>query len=1030
MPAKAISQIAIVPSAILLLLITSACSFTNVGSNVNSPTIIKSANDARQYRYLVLDNQLQVLLVADRDAEKAAAALDVYVGSRQDPDNRQGLAHFLEHMIFLGTKNYPEAGSYQQFISANGGSHNAYTSFEHTNYYFDIDNEALPQALDRFADFFVAPLFTAQYVEREVNAVESEYRARFKDEQRRVLDATQQIFNPRHPYNKFTVGSLGTLLNDSAEAVREDMMAFYQRYYSANRMSLVVVGDYSLEQLAALVEHRFTKVKNNAQPVEAITEPLFASAERESTAYSLPLFLAVEAEKPLRQLRFMFPMPDLQPIYQSKPLSFIGNILGHEGEGSLLSLLKRKGLVEALSTGTAVNYNGGSSFQISIALTDQGIEQLADIYRVVFDAIAHLQAAHQNEPQKTAALYREQQRLAAMDFRFFQQGSEKATATRAASNLHFYPPQSVLFGDYDFSDYRPDIVADYLARLNRSNVLVTLLASQLPQRFAARQVSPWFNAPYSVTPITANTFGVDTRPAAEKTAQSGGEKTAESGSEKTAQSGSEKTAQSKPKKTDSNKWVARYFHLPAPNPFIPRQFDLVSAKSNQVFADNAIPTLLETVPGRRLWFKTDDDFEIPKADAYFAFLTDYPRRSPRHAALSRLYSRVLNEQLNEFIYPAYLAGMDYAFYPQRRGFTLRLGGYSDSLETLAEKIIPALRDVQVSPQRFEGIKAELARSWTLGADSTPYRRLSVTLSRALYANSYSEEQLIAALNSLSVEDLHEYIDGLWPTVYIDSLVHGNADTALAQRLFARLSQLGSCDCRLDQRQHIGIVQVPKGRWQQQQSLTHGDAALLWYFQAGDDSLATTALSMLTAAMIKPRIFNQLRTEAQLGYVVGAEFFSLMHWPGLAFQVQSPATNETGIFAALQQFIESYIAASRDNAGTADWDLQVDFKQHQVALATRLRERDSNLRARSNRFWHALALGDLDFNRRERLADRVAAIDYKTWQQFVQHLLIGEEASLIQLTRPAAGPAGGIGEAQIWPDHSSRKQQQLPVIYYP
>ena len=117
-------------------------------------SVIKSQNDQRQYESFLLSNRLKVLLISDPDTDKAAAAMDVFVGSSRDPKDRQGLAHFLEHMLFLGTKKYPTPGEYQDFVSTRGGGHNAYTAFEHTNYFFDIDKDYLEPALDRFAQLF------------------------------------------------------------------------------------------------------------------------------------------------------------------------------------------------------------------------------------------------------------------------------------------------------------------------------------------------------------------------------------------------------------------------------------------------------------------------------------------------------------------------------------------------------------------------------------------------------------------------------------------------------------------------------------------------------------------------------------------------------------------------------------------------------------------------------------------------------------------------------------------------------------
>ena len=123
----------------------------------------KSADDQRLYRGLNLNNGLKVVLVSDPTTDKASAALDVHVGHMSDPWELPGLAHFLEHMLFLGTEKYPDENEYNQFLSQHGnytviftfvlclgfkgfffflyhlgGSSNAYTDTDHTNFYFDV----------------------------------------------------------------------------------------------------------------------------------------------------------------------------------------------------------------------------------------------------------------------------------------------------------------------------------------------------------------------------------------------------------------------------------------------------------------------------------------------------------------------------------------------------------------------------------------------------------------------------------------------------------------------------------------------------------------------------------------------------------------------------------------------------------------------------------------------------------------------------------------------------------------------------
>ena len=189
-------------------------------------TIIKSPGDTRSYEYVALANGLEAVVISDPLTDKSAAALDVNVGSGANPEHREGLAHFLEHMLFLGTKKYPLPGEYKEFISAHGGSDNAYTSFEHTNYFFTVDTSHLEPALDRFSQFFVAPLFNENYVVRERQVVHSEYTSKLRRDGRRLHDVRRELFNRDHPRARFSVGTAQTL---AGKSIRDELISFYNK---------------------------------------------------------------------------------------------------------------------------------------------------------------------------------------------------------------------------------------------------------------------------------------------------------------------------------------------------------------------------------------------------------------------------------------------------------------------------------------------------------------------------------------------------------------------------------------------------------------------------------------------------------------------------------------------------------------------------------------------------------------------------------------------------------------------------------
>lgn len=100
--------------------------------------VIKSPEDKRDYCAFELANGMRALAISDPITDKSAAALNVHVGSMSDPWELPGLAHFLEHMLFLGTEKFPVENEYHRFLNDHSGSFNAYTSVENTNFFFDV----------------------------------------------------------------------------------------------------------------------------------------------------------------------------------------------------------------------------------------------------------------------------------------------------------------------------------------------------------------------------------------------------------------------------------------------------------------------------------------------------------------------------------------------------------------------------------------------------------------------------------------------------------------------------------------------------------------------------------------------------------------------------------------------------------------------------------------------------------------------------------------------------------------------------
>ena len=464
-------------SLVTLFMLLSACSSM---AWLNNASPEKSPIDQREYRYLQLDNGLNVLLISDMDAQKAAASLDVFVGSAQNPENREGLAHFLEHMLFLGTDKYPDAGAYQRFISENGGSHNAYTSFEHTNYFFDIKESAFEPTLDRFSRFFIAPAFEAQYVEREKHAVNAEYRSGIKSDERRQLDVLREIVNPAHPFSKFSVGNLQTL-SDAKGSVRDEMIKFYNTYYKARNMRLVVLAPRELDRLEEIVRGDFIEVPDADVPKRGYAQPLFTASE-------LGQWIEIVPEKEKNSLSLLFPLPDQLLDYQDQPLNIIGHVLGHEGEHSLFAYLKSKNWIDGLVAGQALSYTGVTVFSLSMDLTTEGQKHKQDIVQAVFAAIEQVQ-----ESAIPRWVFDEVKQISELNFAYVDKSGETQAVMNLSNAMHYYQPRDILKAPYMYQQYRPEKMQTLLSQLKPENAIVL----DISPKANAEKRSRYYDTPYS-----------------------------------------------------------------------------------------------------------------------------------------------------------------------------------------------------------------------------------------------------------------------------------------------------------------------------------------------------------------------------------------------------------------------------------------------------------------------------------------------------------------------------------------------------
>lgn len=336
----------------------------------------KPITDDRQYRVVRLDNQLEVLLASDAKVDMASAAFAVGVGSFRD-NGIPGLAHAVEHLLFMGSDKYPADNDFKSFIGSHAGASNASTSPCATVFHFQVtaDDAKISTnpspfygALDRFSQFFTSPLFLASTVDREINAVDSEFKLKYQSDDRRLYQLGRSLSNPHHPYNGFSTGNLQTLRDEPAKKgieMREQFVNFHRDHYSANTMKLCVLGKESLDTLQEWVAAMFSDIPNKDLPQNRWEDiPLWADDQLPRRIFTRPIM-------DIRQLRLSFPFLDEEHLYENRPGEYLAKILGHEGEGSLQAYLKDKSWAAVVSASTTSICPGTPSvLTVEVGLTE------------------------------------------------------------------------------------------------------------------------------------------------------------------------------------------------------------------------------------------------------------------------------------------------------------------------------------------------------------------------------------------------------------------------------------------------------------------------------------------------------------------------------------------------------------------------------------------------------------------------------------------------------------------------------------
>lgn len=882
------------------------------------PNFRKSKIDKRDYRYLELSNSLRCLLISDNDVEQSAASLDVKVGSYSDPAEYPGLAHFCEHMLFVGTKKYPAESEYSLFIKDHGGDKNAYTRFMNTNYYFSVANASFSDALDRFSQFFKEPLFTPDLVARETNAVDSEQKKNLSSDYRRYHQLMMNLANPASVVNRFCSGSKETL---DKPGVRESLVKFHTAHYSANLMTLVLLGKHPLDTLEKMAKEHFEGIANKNATILDATAVLPFDKTR------LGKFIKIVPVGSKNILRVMWAFPDTRKLYKTKPAHYMAHLLGHEGPNSLLSYLIDEGLALSL-TSYADSLEAGTDFlSAEIELTEKGLGQHEQVVEIV---CAFAKMIREKGPQKYVS--DELIQMEKLRFDYISQSEPYETARALASTMHDYPReivQDVLSGPYVTTEFDPEMLRKLIDLMTPENMIVILSSKECKSEATLEE--RWFKTQYGASDFSPAQMAKFTHPKAGPSCH------------------------------------GKVIDLPPPNILIPSNVTLLPMAADLP----KTPKLVKEESGTSLWYLQDHKFGVPKAYGNCRIWTSdngFPVLDESQIFVN-LFLRIFFEEIREFMYMAELAGMNCGLNMLANRINLSFSGFNESLPVLVDSFLKKMKEFQPEKhaEKFEIKRMQEIKSQESIMKETPYLQCMDDYAVALSSFSENHCRKLELLKGFTFSKFVHYAKHWLHTTRMEWLIAGNLTEQTAVKVATSAEAFLSQSTMPKERiVRSRTVQLPLHSEhvliQPLSNVEEANSCLVSYFQFGaylDSELHLWALNEVALDFISEEAFAELRTKQQLGYVVDVRATVHNRVLGGRFLIQSDKMAPERLHARVNAFLD--VMKLRVEKMTDE-----EFKLHVEAICVALRQQPISLAEEFSNHWHEIGGSEYMFDRNERM----------------------------------------------------------------
>ncbi|KAL5368427.1 signal peptide-containing telomeric insulinase-like protease [Cryptosporidium parvum] len=351
---------------------------------IDNNQFLKHNYTENKYRFIKLNNELDVFLIS-RPGKHTYGTLHIQVGSHNDPEYIPGLAHLLKQSLFINTKKYPEIYGFYKFIHLHFGETSAFTDLEYTRYYFKINSNVIEEALDRFSQSFIDPLFDEHFIEKEIININHENDI-YKKQEYFNLSIIRKLTNNNNNNNE--TFKLEPILKEID--IRNEIIRFYQNEYSSNKMILVLTSNKSIDELTNLAIKYFSKIQNKQLPLKSFDEEIIFNHTNPYEYLKKKIIFAESIHK--KNLITLY-LPFETKLNGNEKLIIIYIIMkyiNHNLNSNKFQYLNKKLLINDIKCHFYTQEIQFNLFKIYIELTINGIKNIEYILKEIYSAIIYI----------------------------------------------------------------------------------------------------------------------------------------------------------------------------------------------------------------------------------------------------------------------------------------------------------------------------------------------------------------------------------------------------------------------------------------------------------------------------------------------------------------------------------------------------------------------------------------------------------------------------------------------------------------